>query len=303
MQPDPQIAIVIYVKNSARTITRALDSAVAQKGARTEIVVIDGASTDGTLQLLKEYGPAIHDLVSEADGGGFDAANKGWRLARAPIICYLMADDWLEPGTARAIVEAFGRHPEAGVVSSGGRVVEEVSSGEFRTVLERRGNENPLALKTLLDVPLSCCRYWRRRTLAMLGGFSARYPFAHDRDLLVRAVLARVPSVTIDEVLYTYRQHPDSRTLGGNQEITRAFLDEHHEMSQGWLRSPGVNADEIAEINRWRRAQLAEAVLLDFAAGRWARVGRTLGAYPLVLPIAIGRALHHKRRALKRRPD
>ncbi|MHB1218732.1 MAG: glycosyltransferase [Alphaproteobacteria bacterium] len=302
MQLDPQISIVIYVKNGVRTIARALDSAIGQKGVRTEIVVIDGASADGTLERLKEYGPVIDNLVSEPDAGGFDAANKGWRLACAPIVCYLMADDWLEPGAARAIMEAFERHPEAGIISSGGRIVEETDSGQFRTVLERRGTENPLDLKTLLDIPLSGCRYWRRQTLEMLGGFNGRYPFAHDRDLLVRAVLARVPSATIDDVLYTYRQHADSRTLSGDRDITRAFLDEHHEMSGAWLRSPGLLGTEASEISQWRRLQLAESFLLDFTSRRWGQAARTLSKYPSVLGLALRQALPHRRRKLVYEP-
>lgn len=296
MHPDPQIAIVIYVKNGARTIARALDSAIGQKDVRTEIVVVDGASTDGTLERLKEYGPAIDTLISEPDAGGFDAANKGWCLAHAPIICYLMADDWLEFGAASAIVDAFDRNPQAGIVSSGGRIVEEAVPGRFQTVLERRGGENPLNLETLLGIPMSGCRYWRRETLATLGGFDSRYPFAHDRDLFVRAVLARVPAVTIDDVLYTYRQHPESRTLGGNRSIARSFLDEHQEMSRRWLQTPGILPAEASEISKWRKGQLAEAVLLDFACGRWRQVARTVGEYPPVLGLALCQALRNRRR-------
>jgi len=301
VRTDPQISIVIYVKNGAETIARAVDSALAQTGARRELVVVDGASTDGTLEKLRSYGSSIDVLISEPDAGAFEAANKGWRAARAPVICYLMADDWLEPDAARAVVEAFGRNPEAGIVSSGGRVVEEQENGRFQTVYERRGEENPLSLETLLDIPMTGSRYWRKETLAALGGFSDRYRFAHDRDLLVRALISRVPSAVVDEILYTYRRHAGSRTLSGDRSVSRAFLDEHRVMSERWLQMANLSARDASRILAWRRQQFAEAFLLDFAAGRWSKVARALLEDPWVFPVATGLTFSRWRNA--RRTD
>lgn len=91
----PRISVGMVVYNGAAHIRRALDSVVRQEYRNIELVVIDGGSTDGTLEVLREYAPHISLLVSEPDHGIYDAMNKVCRLASGDWLIFLGCDDEL----------------------------------------------------------------------------------------------------------------------------------------------------------------------------------------------------------------
>jgi len=245
---DAAISFVVYVKNAARTVARTLDSLVAQEGVAHEIVVIDGASTDRTLNEIARYRSRIDVFESKADAGAFEAANRGWQAAHAPIVWFVMGDDWLEPRAGAAIV---AERPDGG----------------FETVRECRGRDNAFAPQNILGIPFSAARAWRRDVLSRLGGFDGAYRSAHDRDFLMRAWVSGVHGVTVDDVLYTYRQHAGSRTLSGDRATIREFLEEHWRMSRGWLGLPQLSAEDRRAIKAWRADQQAEAAILALGDG------------------------------------
>lgn len=284
--PRPEVTLALYVKNAVRTVERAVESALAQSWGATEVVVIDGASTDGTLAALERHRARFAAFVSRPDCGAFEAANRAIGLSRAPIVGFVMGDDWLEPRAAEAVARAFAAQPQAGIVSVGARIVEEAADGGFRTVLERPGCANGLTLDNLLGVPLSAARFFRREVLDALGGFSGRFPFAHDRDLLMRAWLAGVEDATVNDILYTYRRHAGSRTLGGDRAVVRCFLEEHRVMSAAWLARPGLDAHVRRAIRAWRRDQAAAAALMDLKDGpRWRGLAALAADPPAALRI------------------
>lgn len=88
-----KITIITVCFNSAKTITSTLDSVAAQLHPDVEHIVVDGASTDGTANVVKTVGRRVSQLVSEPDQGIYDAMNKGLRLATGDIIGFLNADD------------------------------------------------------------------------------------------------------------------------------------------------------------------------------------------------------------------
>jgi glycosyltransferase involved in cell wall biosynthesis len=264
---DAAISFVVYVKNAARTVARTLDSLVAQGDVAREIVVIDGASTDGTLDEIARYRDRIDVFESRPDAGAFEAANRGWHAAHAPIVWFVMGDDWIEPRAGAAVVAAFRDHPSAGLVSCGVRMVAERSDGGFDTVLEHAGHDNAFVPENILGTPYSAARVWRRDVLSRLGGFDGAYRSAHDRDFLMRAWTAGVRGVTVDDVLYTYRRHAGSRTLSGDRATIREFLDEHWRMSRAWLRRPGLSPEDRRTIKAWRADQQAEAAILALGDG------------------------------------
>jgi hypothetical protein len=116
-------------------------------------------------------------------------------------------------------------------------------------------------------MPFGAARFWRRSTLNAFGGFDPAYHYGHDRDFMVRAWLGGIRGTTLDEVSYTYRLHPGSRTLGGDRHVIRAFLDEHWRMSARWLRVPGIADEARHAIKAWRADQQAEAAIQALGDG------------------------------------
>ena len=94
MNSQPKISVITVCFNSAGTIERTLASVASQTWNAIEHIVIDGCSTDGTLDIAKRFDSTVSKLVSEPDNGIYDAMNKGLRLATGEIICFLNSDDF-----------------------------------------------------------------------------------------------------------------------------------------------------------------------------------------------------------------
>lgn len=270
MSPDQpvKISIILCCRNAESTIRRSIDSVVTQQGAEAELIVVDGASDDSTMSIVADFGNAVSRIVSEPDDGPAHAISKGVALATGNILCFLMADDWLEADALVAIANAFA-DPDVEIVSSGARMVE-VSNGASVTLLERSGSQIGLTIDTILGIPFGASHYWRTDTYRKLGGFNPAFPFSNDRDLLARALFRGTSSRIIDATLYNYLVHPDSRTLGGDLGRRQAFLREHVTLADKWLTYPEARpyTDRIAA---WRISQLVELMLIhwhcrDFAS-------------------------------------
>jgi len=104
---QPLVSIVTAVRNGATTFERALQSVLSQDYPRVEYIVVDGGSTDGTLDIIRSRDDRITVWVSETDAGISDAFNKGVAFAHGDIVGILNSDDWYEPGAISAAVHAL----------------------------------------------------------------------------------------------------------------------------------------------------------------------------------------------------
>ena len=118
----PTISIVTPCLNAAATIGRTLDSVASQGYLGVEHVVVDGGSTDGTLELLAQF-PEVK-VISEPDEGLSDAVNKGIALASGELVGWLNADDWYLPGALAAVAVAAEANPGAEWFTGGCPIVD-----------------------------------------------------------------------------------------------------------------------------------------------------------------------------------
>lgn len=107
------VSIITVAYNSENCIKRTMDSVLAQTYNDMEYLIIDGKSTDKTVEIAESYRPAMEEkgihfrIISEPDGGIYDAMNKGIRLAQGEIIGLLNSDDTYEPDAVGTVVETF----------------------------------------------------------------------------------------------------------------------------------------------------------------------------------------------------
>ncbi|MCD8291075.1 MAG: glycosyltransferase [Prevotella sp.] len=175
------LSIIIATYNAAKTLCAALDSVLNQTYQDWECLVVDGASSDNTLEIVKKY--ALRDkrirYISEPDKGIYDAFNKGWRLAKGEWIYYLGADDILLPD---GMAEIFRRSWTEDVVYG------DMYFKNPRGIIKK---QSPLDLcNGKFKMVSHQSLVMRRCVIEKMGGFDTRYKISADYDLLLRALLA-----------------------------------------------------------------------------------------------------------------
>lgn len=222
--PDPArplISVVTPSFNQGRFIGRTIESVLGQDYPNIEHWVIDGGSTDETLEVLRRYegDPRFHWL-SERDRGQADAVNKGWRRCRGALLGWLNSDDTYLPGALARLAGALAADPTA-----------EVAYGDAVMVTEDDEVIRPITGRPL-DLEALFCRNYisqpaalqRRRAVECYGPLSLHRPFALDYEFYLKAALGgRI--VYVPGLCATYRVHTASKTATGAARFTRDMYE------------------------------------------------------------------------------
>jgi glycosyltransferase involved in cell wall biosynthesis len=193
-----RISVVTVCRNAAATIGEALESFFSQSHADKQLLVVDGASTDGTLAVVQSFARDGVTVISEPDRGLYDAMNKGLRGFDGDAVGFLNADDrFHDSGSLAAIAGALEGadicYADLDFVDAAdrARVVRRWRSSPWRKGGFRRG-----------WMPAHPTFYCRRRVVDRVGGFDLRYRLAADYDFMLRALeLADFAAVHVPRVL------------------------------------------------------------------------------------------------------
>lgn len=196
-----KISVVTAVFNNRETIAAALDSVLAQTGADYELVVIDGGSTDGTLEVLNRYAERIAVLVSEPDKGIYDALNKGIQRASGDVVGFLHSDDlFADAGVLSRIAAAFA---DPGVEAVYGDLLYVRKDNTDQVVRYWRAGDFSRSRLSWGWMPPHPTFYVRRGVYVRLGGFDMSYRIAADYDCMLRFLgrggvcVAYIPEVLV----------------------------------------------------------------------------------------------------------
>ena len=189
-----KVSIITSCYNRVATIRSAIESVLAQDYNDIEFIVVDGSSTDGSLDIIREYADRISIIISEPDHGMYEAINKGIRVATGEIIGLLHSDDFFyDNGVIGRIVERMKRTHADFLYGDGlfvnpddtNKVVRNWIGGGYRLWKVRHG-----------WLPLHPTCYIRRDVMMRLGLYNESYKIAADSDLLVRYLLTGGLAVT-----------------------------------------------------------------------------------------------------------
>jgi glycosyltransferase involved in cell wall biosynthesis len=203
----PRIAIVTPSFNHAKYLDATIDSILGQNYPNLHYHVQDGASVDGTLELLKSRGDSI-SWRSEPDEGQSHAINIGFADVGCDIMAYLNSDDMLLPGTLAYVANFFMARPEIDIVYG------------HRVFIDREGFEVGRAVlpahhdKTLryADYIPQETMFWRRRVWQALGSIDETFHYALDWDFILRAQAAGFRFERVPRFLACFRVHDEQKT-------------------------------------------------------------------------------------------
>jgi len=208
----PLVSVITPSFNQAGYLERTIQSVLAQDYPRIEYIIVDGGSTDGSLEIIQRYEDRIASWSSAPDLGQTDAINKGFERAQGEILCWLNSDDTFRPGAIREAVSFLQAHPEYGMVYGIAYYIDEEDCilgrfpmGQISYAQLRRGG-NAIAQQA---------SFFRKRVWDMVGPLDPSFYYAMDWDLWVR-----IAAVT--PIRFVPRPWANFRLHGGSKSITEA---------------------------------------------------------------------------------
>lgn len=236
-----RVSVIVPSYNHAPYIRQCVDSALGQTYRDFEVIVDDDGSTDGSLDILREYGNSI-TLISQANRGTQAARNAAIAASSGELIAILDSDDYWLPHKLTAQVALFDRRPELGLVYAFADTVN--PAGERTNVGWHLGAPVTHRYGALAQLLLGChipalTAVFRRTCIEDVGSFDENLLGSGDWDLWIR-IAARYPIACVEQSLAHYRIHPTNTTKLLFR--TKAIRTEHAQVLQKAFQLPEVSA-------------------------------------------------------------
>ncbi len=272
MSELPLVSIITPSYNQARFLEATLRSVLEQDYPRIEYLVVDGASTDDSVEIIRRYADRLAWWVSEKDSGQSEAINKGFQRARGEIVGWLNSDDVYLPGAVSAAVEAFRLNPTAGLVY-GDALAIDADGRQFNLMRARQYSMPDLLAFKIICQPAA---FMRRSVLQQVNYLNPDYHLLMDA-LLWMNMARHAPLVYVPQTWAAARYHEaaKNRTRGAAYGREARFLIDD-------LRSRSEFADVITQnekhiqagVDRFDAFYLTDAGLPGQALRAYARAFR-----------------------------
>jgi glycosyltransferase involved in cell wall biosynthesis len=210
----PLVSIITPSFNQGRFIAETIESVLGQTYDNIEYIVMDGGSTDETLEVLKRYEDRLR-WISEPDSGQSDAINKGMALAKGEILAYLNSDDLIEPEAVAQAVAFFSQNPDADMVYGEAVYIDEESrvTGDYPTKSNPRDS---LVYDCVICQPAA---FWRRSVARRLGPFDEALHYAMDYEYWLRMRKADAMMVHLPVPFARSRLHSKAKTISQRGKV------------------------------------------------------------------------------------
>lgn len=185
MEYNPKISIITVVYNGEKYLEKTIQSIIGQSYNNVEYIIIDGGSTDGTIDIIKKYEERIDYWVSEKDNGIYDAMNKGINLSSGEIIGIVNADDYLYLNTLENINKCFNdrkvdfTYGDLDIIDLDGNFLNKTSSLGIKNSKYKLFKQMPFLHPTM---------FIRKKVYDIIGLYDTKYKLSADYDFILKLI-------------------------------------------------------------------------------------------------------------------
>jgi glycosyltransferase involved in cell wall biosynthesis len=249
------VSIITPSYNQAQYLEATMRSVLDQDYEHIEYIVVDGGSTDGSVEIIKKYADRLAWWVSENDQGQTSALNKGFARASGDILAWLNSDDTYEPGAISEAVRYLKTHPETGLLYGNANFIN--AKGEVIGKFPSRQTDYRRLRQGYVHVSQQAS-FFRADLWRQVGPLDPSFYFAMDYDLWVR-LAALAPVVYLPRLWANFRLHGDAKTIASDARCWPEMLRVHYREGGSWF-SPIVARYYIRKLAapfiNWRRRKM-----------------------------------------------
>jgi len=219
-----KVSIITPSYNQGKYLEQTIQSVLDQTYKNIEYMVIDGGSTDNTVDIIKKYEKRIAYWISEPDRGQADAINKGFKLANGELVCWLNSDDIIYPDFVEKRVKQFAENPDTDMIYG------DIDHGaDTSTKRVKRGKQTNITnMLKFAECPIpQQGAIWKKSTIEKIGSLNPKWHVVLDREYFTR-IAAKGKIKYIPGAVAFFRNHEDSKSIAGKLQWTQE-LPEYYE--------------------------------------------------------------------------
>lgn len=268
----PSISVIVPSFNQGQFIEETLLSIFSQQYPNLEVLVLDGGSTDNTVEILEKYSDRLAYWHSRKDNGQADAINQGFARSTGEIICWLNSDDMYLPGTLLEIAHKFQGRTQTPYLVYGNTILIYQSGTEQRSADAQLGEPFDAFRLTHYDFIPQASSFWTRKLWQQVGELNTKYHYVLDWDWFIRA--SKIVEFEYVPKFYSlYRMHEAHKTGVGGEKRRQEILEIVKTYSSTYW------TDLYAIIDEQYAAIRSKAKLLQ----QW-RIPKRQSVLPLLVP-------------------
>ena len=222
---QPLVSIITPTYNSSNFLEKAIKSVKGQNYSNIEHIIIDGGSTDGTLNIIKKYDSTYNmRWISEKDSGVAEAMNKGFKMAKGQIFAWLDSDNYYNPGIIKKVVDIFFQDSELKIVYGNVSILEGFNKRLYVPIYLT--DFNTALLRGCSAIPPQPGVFFKKELFEKVKGFNENYIIACDYDFWLKVLKEKPKMKYLPIVIGNYLLHQKGLStsfLGGIKGVTETL--------------------------------------------------------------------------------
>ncbi|MEJ2758145.1 MAG: glycosyltransferase family 2 protein [Anaerolineales bacterium] len=253
MSEQPLVTIVTPSYNQARFLEQTIESVLGQTYPHIEYIVMDGGSTDGSVEVIQKYADRLAYWESAPDKGQTDAINRGFARANGKYLAWLNSDDTYESQAVAEAVAYLQAHPDIGMVYGDAYFIDE--HGKVIGTFPAAQTDYQRLRRAYVHIPQQSA-FWRADLYRQVGPLDDRLFFAMDYYLWLR--LAEISKIQYlpGKAWANFRLHEESKTIAADERCWMEMVDIHRREGGHWLSIITIKyrlRKLLAPLVTWRR--------------------------------------------------